>query len=208
MYLTIHPISRLFELESAPTGWTADAAAVAAGNGSPAATWVCAHVGASAGCVVSLWDDVAAADAAAARSGQTPTGAVVGPARRHDVAGLSVISDAVPGVIQVTSFDGPRDAAQVAADDLSAQRILPAVSDLPGLAGAIQGRADDGAFVAITFTDTAETMQRFVERIMSTELLPGEDPALLTGPDAVDVHRIVHATAPLRAVGARIPTSH
>jgi hypothetical protein len=36
----------------------------------------------------------------------------------------------------------------------------------------------------------------FAGGYLPTELLDGEDPALLTGPDRVDVHRVVdHATA-------------
>ncbi|MFI5607944.1 hypothetical protein [Amycolatopsis sp. NPDC051903] len=32
--------------------------------------------------------------------------------------------------------------------------------------------------------------------MLATELLPGEDPALLTGPDRIDLHRVVHQTLP------------
>ena len=32
---------------------------------------------------------------------------------------------------------------------------------------------------------------------MSTELLPGEDPALLTGPDRIGFYRLVHADLPI-----------
>jgi hypothetical protein len=37
------------------------------------------------------------------------------------------------------------------------------------------------------------------QAIMSTDLLPGEDPALLPGPDRVDLHRVLHAALPAPA---------
>jgi hypothetical protein len=35
-------------------------------------------------------------------------------------------------------------------------------------------------------------------RIMSTELLPGEDPALLTGPDRIETYAVEQSTAGVR----------
>ncbi len=46
------------------------------------------------------------------------------------------------------------------------------------------------------------TIEAVQDAIMATELLPGEDPALLPGPDRVDVHRVSHAALPAPA-GAR-----
>jgi hypothetical protein len=46
----------------------------------------------------------------------------------------------------------------------------------------------------------AESMDAFdaaAQAIMSTELLPGEDPALLGGPDRISFYRLVHADLPI-----------
>ena len=51
----------------------------------------------------------------------------------------------------------------------------------------------DGGEVVIVIAQSAEMLAHGREVIMSTELLPGEDPALLREPDRVEVLEVAHA---------------
>ena len=44
--------------------------------------------------------------------------------------------------------------------------------------------------LTITLATAAEHFEEIQRRVMTTELLPGEDPALLGGPDRVEVRRV------------------
>ena len=102
-----------------------------------------------------------------------------------------------PTVAQVVRFDGPRDAAAVAASRRAgSERIWPAVRDLDGLVEVLVLEQPGGAELVLSFATTAEHFARAGERILSTSLLPGEDPALLLGPDRIDVLHVVPAAAP------------
>ena len=104
-----------------------------------------------------------------------------------------------PTAVQATWFDGPRSAEQVAADARAGrERIWPAVADADGLVDVLVLGGADGASVVLTSVTAAEHLEEHVRRIMSTELLPGEDPALLGGPDRVEVLRVVPARAGAR----------
>lgn len=84
----------------------------------------------------------------------------------------------------VVEFDGPRDAVQVAADRrASRERIAPAALQVDGALGALVLRAPDGAMVTVAFADSHASLEASSRAILSTPLLPGEDPALLGGPD-------------------------
>jgi hypothetical protein len=88
-------------------------------------------------------------------------------------------------------FDGPRAPEQVAAEDLAGrQRIWPAIRNLGGLVGVYVLRRPDLGFVVITLTTSAEALDATARAVMSTELLPGEDPALLPGPDCIEIHHV------------------
>lgn len=97
-----------------------------------------------------------------------------------------------PTTAQLLRFDGPRHAAAVAASRRAgAERIWPAVRDLDGLVDTWVLAQPDGAELVLSFATSAEHFARAGERIMSTALLPGEDPALLPGPDRVEVLQVV-----------------
>jgi hypothetical protein len=99
--------------------------------------------------------------------------------------------------LQLTCFDGPRDEAWVqAVDRADDERIWPAVRDVPGNVEALTLTADDGGRVVLVLAETVESLEDGMQRILSTTLLPGEDPAQLTGPDLVDVQRLVHVELP------------
>lgn len=88
----------------------------------------------------------------------------------------------------VVEFDGPRDAVQVAADQrASRERVAPAAMQVEGTLGALVLRAADGGMVTVAFADSPASLEAGSRTILSTPLLPGEDPALLGGPDRYTV---------------------
>jgi hypothetical protein len=104
---------------------------------------------------------------------------------------------------QLTYFDGPRTPQQLAAADFAVrERIAPAAGAVPGLVRVHRLRRDDGAEVVVSIAETEQALLDAQKAVMATALLPGEDPALLPGPDRVDLHRVLHAALPAPA-GAR-----
>ena len=102
-----------------------------------------------------------------------------------------------PTAAQLVRFDGPRTAEAVAASRRAGtERIWPAVRDLDGLVETVVLERPDGSELVLSFATSVEHFARAGERIMSTSLLPGEDPALLTGPDRLEVLLVVPAAAP------------
>jgi hypothetical protein len=129
---------------------------------------------------VCLWPDEPRARA---------TGAEVWEVAAH-LLGRSVGEQPVVG--QVVRFDGPRDAAAVAASRRAGlERIWPAVRDLDGLVDTLVLVRPDGAELVLSSATSADHFARAGERIMATALLPGEDPALLAGPDRIEVLHVV-----------------
>ncbi len=97
---------------------------------------------------------------------------------------------------QLTYFDGPRSAELVAASERAGrERITPAIEGdeqlRDQLVAVLVCRHDDGGEVVVSVMKTREAIDRAVEVIMSTDLLPGEDPALLSDPDRVEVVEVV-----------------
>jgi hypothetical protein len=94
---------------------------------------------------------------------------------------------------QLTYFDGPRTPEQIAAADFADQeRITPAVSKLGHRLSVYGLRRDDGSEVTIVIADTKQALFDVQKAIMGTALLPGEDPALLPGPDRIELYPVVH----------------
>jgi len=93
---------------------------------------------------------------------------------------------------QITYFDGPRTPEQVAADDFAGrERIQPAVSKLGRRFRIYVLRRADGSQVVVVIADSEQDLLDAQKVIMNTELLPGEDPALLAGPDRVELYPVV-----------------
>jgi hypothetical protein len=93
---------------------------------------------------------------------------------------------------QLTYFDGPRTPEQLAAADFAVrERIVPAASTVPGLVRVYRLRRDDGAEVVVSIGETEQALLDAQKAIMSTTLLPGEDPALLPGPDRVEMYPVI-----------------
>lgn len=149
--------------------------------------------------LITLWRDAGSASAGPAAPAVDAGGGVrLGAGRRYTVTGHFAGAATGPArYLQQASFDGPRTPRWTAAfDRAGAERIWPAVRDLPGIVATLAGRADDGATVMYLLAETVEALDAATGRVLSTSLLPGEDPALLTGPDRVEVHRLMHAVLP------------
>lgn len=109
-------------------------------------------------------------------------------------------NDERPAYGQIVYFDGARTQAESAAiDRANRERIAPAVRVIPGNLGAYAGRNPDGSFAVVALTTSLQAVEDAQRAIMSTELLPGEDPALLTGPDRIQLAWVLAAlpTTPL-----------
>jgi hypothetical protein len=93
---------------------------------------------------------------------------------------------------QLTHFDGPRTPEQVAAAEFAGrERILPAVSKLGHRLRIYQLRRDDGSEITLLIADSEQALHDVQKAAMTTELLPGEDPALLTGPDRIELYPVI-----------------
>ena len=98
---------------------------------------------------------------------------------------------------ELTYFDGPRTPELVAAADRAGQeRIEPAImarADLrEDMVAVYVLRRPDGGQVTVVIAEHERTLDKAVELIMSTPLLPGEDAALLPGADRVERYEVVH----------------
>jgi hypothetical protein len=104
-------------------------------------------------------------------------------------------------IAQIVYFDGPRSPEFIAAFERAGrERIMPALSaDDEARAGHrgtfILGRPD-GTQIVVVLADSAATLDRGEAVLTATSLLPGEDPALLTGPDRVERYDVVAAYDP------------
>lgn len=94
---------------------------------------------------------------------------------------------------QLTYFDGPRSPEQVAAADFASRnRIEPAVSRLGQRFRVYVLRRDDGSQVVVSIADREQDLLDAQKAIMNSELLPGEDPALLPGPDRIELYPVIN----------------
>jgi hypothetical protein len=93
---------------------------------------------------------------------------------------------------QLTYFDGPRTPQELAAADFAVrERIAPAAGAVPGLVRVYRLRRDDGAEVVVSIAETEQALLDAQKAVMATALLPGEDPALLPGPDRVEMYPVI-----------------
>ncbi|MDX8147504.1 hypothetical protein SK854_35710 [Lentzea sp. BCCO 10_0061] len=93
---------------------------------------------------------------------------------------------------QLTYFDGPRGPEQLAAADFAAkQRITPAALSVPGNIATYVLRRADGAEVVVSIAESEQVLIDTQKAIMSTQLLPGEDAALLRGADRVEIYPVL-----------------
>lgn len=103
-----------------------------------------------------------------------------------------------PLFAQVTWLNGAGSPAVAAAAERGGrERIEPAVRDIEGLVGAFVLQSPHHRIVTVTLTTALETVAAVDEAIMATELLPGEDPELLPGPDRIELTRVLLAELPV-----------
>ena len=143
----------------------------------------------SAGVCLTLWETEAIA--IAYRGQRAGLAALPGEVYEVTAAEDGPASAQAPAWARLMYFDGPRAPEQAAAADRAGrQRIWPAISGLSGLVGAYVLHGRDLAAVIITLTTSVETLDAAERAAMSTELMPGEDPALLPGPDRIEIHHV------------------
>jgi hypothetical protein len=153
--------------------------------GSPAAIPVSErHLNGSGGgtsLVLRMWEDQ---DDARAAAGDNPVWTVA-----YHFAGPDVTKTA--SIAHVIWFDGPRSKEQAASERRAGEeRIWPAVQDVTGLVDVVVLERPDNAVTVLSFFTNPAAVEEHVRRVMSTELLPGEDPDLLTGPDRIETFAV------------------
>jgi hypothetical protein len=107
-----------------------------------------------------------------------------------------------PACARLLYFDGPRAPEQAAAADLAGrQRIWPAIRGLTGLVGVYVLVGRDLGSVVVTLATSVDTLDAAERAVMATGLAPGEDPALLPGPDRIEIHRVTGYHLPAAGPG-------
>lgn len=162
------------------------------------------QLGGPAAVRLTLWDTEASATGCSG-----PDAGLIPPATEiyqvtHTEEGLAATQR--PTYARLVCFDGPRAPEQTAAEDLAGrQRIWPAIRGLSGLVGVHVLRGSDLSSVVVTLATSVETLDAAQRAVMATELTPGEDPALLSGPDRVEIHRVTghHLPAARSAASTR-----
>jgi len=113
-----------------------------------------------------------------------------GPAAAEPAGAVSYLQFETP--MSQARFDAGRRAAK--------ERIQPALSEQPGAVRVLAlWDAEARKLVIFAFATSLDTLDAAGRVANSTELLPGEDPALLTGPARIDLCRVV-ASVPAVAV--------
>ncbi len=121
------------------------------------------------------------------------------PERPADPAAYEVVADhgltepdKTPTAASVVTFDGPlSDDVLEAAERAGRERITPAMAGHPGgvrLIALVQPELR--RHVVITLATSIESLQESGRKIAELPLLPGEDVALLPGPDRVEMFRV------------------
>jgi hypothetical protein len=198
VHATVHHFRRSIPDET--PGWAA-ALADRLHPGRPAGFCVLGEFGGREGAAVSFWPTRADAERASARSidgGPLPLDVTVSEVVDSHL-GRAAGEPAL--VAQLMVFDAPRSQAQAdAADRAGRERLWPATRDIPGLVAVHVLRDDGNGVVVLSLATGVEVLEAAQRAIQSTELLPDEDPALLSDPDRVQVHRVLAARLPETAM--------
>jgi hypothetical protein len=147
---------------------------------------------------LTLWDT----EASAAAFGAERAELAALPAEIYEITdtGEGPAAAQAPAFARLMYFDGPRAPEQAAAEDLAGrQRIWPVIRGLTGLVAVYVLRRRDLGSVVITLATSAETLDASEHAVMSTQLMSGEDPALLPGPDRIEIHHVTGYHLPTAA---------
>ncbi len=194
MHATIHRFRRWPDEES--PAWGRDLLAMLLDGVQPAGACVLGRLDGMDGAVFALWDDETQAADATTRSGEG--------ARWLDASVYAVV-EMQPGVdraetprfAQLVWLNGTGDAGRAdSAIRAGRERIAPATREVPGVVGTYVLRSQDHRMVVVTLVTSVETPEVLRQAILSTELLPWEDPAQLIDPDRIDVDRVLVAQLP------------
>ena len=179
MHATLHPYQRSADAGTDPLD------VVRTDGAEPSGAIVVEHRPGTDGTVVALWADHAVAPA--------------GTRTYHLVDRLDgVAAGRTPLFAQLTWLNGTGDPAVArAAERGGRERIHPAVRDVEGLVGVLVLRSEDDRIVVVGLATGTETHTEVQSRILATKLLPGEDPALLPGPDRTELGRVLRADLPV-----------
>jgi len=145
--------------------------------------------GGPAAVCITLWDT----EASATRCPRPDAGLAPPAGQIYQVTATEegLAATQAPAYARLVCFDGPRAPEQAAAEELAGrQRIWPAIRGLSGLVGIYVLRGSDLSLTVVTLATSVETLDAAQRAVMATELTPGEDPALLPGPDRVEIHRV------------------
>lgn len=198
MHATVHFFRRSIAGEA--PGWAA-ALADRLYPDPPVGFCVLGEFGGREGAAISFWPTRADAERAAGRGvegGPLPLDVTVSEVVESRL-GTAAAEPAV--VAQLTVFDGPRSQAQADAADLAGrERLWPATRDIPGVVAVHVLRDDGNGVVVLSLATGVEVLEAAQRAVLSTELLPEEDPALLGDPDRVQVHRVLAARLPETAI--------
>jgi hypothetical protein len=166
-----------------------------------AGAWVLPPIAAGGAGLLTLWQTRDDAERASDR-----TAAVRGPrpVPLHNDAVYEVVAEmagtgapADPAFAQLAYFDGPRTDEWAAAFlRAGKERLWPAVRDIPGTVRFLTLAGEANAQLQVGLVTSIEAIEATGRAIISTELLPWEDPAMLTGPDRVDLHRVLAFRVP------------
>ena len=160
------------------------------------------QLGGPAAACLTLWDTQASATSfSGTRAGLTaPSGQIY----EVPVSEEGLAAGQAPAFARLLYFDGPRAAEQAAAEERAGrQRIWPAIRHLTGLVGVYVLRGPDYETVVVTLATATQTLDAITDAVMTTELLPGEDPALLHGPDRIEIHHVTGCHVPASQAASR-----
>lgn len=197
MHATLHQIDGVPGPQD--NSWVDEVLTAITAIATPVGALVARAIGPGPGQLVAFWTD---ADDAATVAGGLAAGSVsIGGARTYEIDTRNLgTPDVRSQYLQVMFFDGPRTPQWSAAyERAGAERLYPAVRHLSGWAQHIGGSANDNGKVSITLADSVETLEAAGAAVMSTELLPSEDAAELTGPDSFAILPLLHADVPVGA---------
>lgn len=197
MHATLHQIDSIPGPQD--RSWVDEVLAAISALASPVGALVACAIGDGPGHLVAFW--TGPDDAATVAHGVDTGSVTIGEARTYEIDARSPGAPEVPArFLQLLVFDGPRTPQWSAAyERAGTDRMYPAVRHLSGWVQHLGGSGTDNGKVSISLADSVETLEAAGAAIMSTELLPGEDPDQLTGPDSFAILRLLHADVPAGA---------